>query len=273
MDWIMKDGRLEAGEKTLFVMAQYDPSFANDIVHHAILDEGFRKPVGIMLSKFLSETTLNVLPNPDKVGCELYQVERGVYYLTIPRWQKLKPSEPTADWIYLYPICKGICDWANNNGFTEVISISANSIHHFLEGGDYAELNHRRIYTWEHPKTLYRPKGSWGSNVPKGDVLFTPMEYNLPLIFSETTPMGAKGLSVFTGSNGLAGVNTTSASTLIRYINNKVKALTNIHSTISPQAVENAKSVVSRQFAEESDQDFIRVGDKPSNANGSVMFG
>lgn len=273
MDWIMKDGRLEAGEKTLFVMAQYDPSFANDIVHHAILDEGFRKPVGIMLSKFLSETTLNVLPNPDKVGCELYQVERGVYYLTIPRWQKLKPSEPTADWIYLYPICKGICDWAYNNGFTEVISISANSIHHFLEGGDYAELNHRRIYTWEHPKTLYRPKGSWGSNVPKGDVLFTPMEYNLPLIFSETTPMGAKGLSVFTGSNGLAGVNTTSASTLIRYINNKVKALTNIHSTISPQAVENAKSVVSRQFAEESDQDFIRVGDKPSNANGSVMFG
>ena len=255
------------GKKTLIVMTQHEPTYAQDIIHHSIVDEGMNKPVGIVLSKFLSETTLNILPNPDEVGSKIYELNPSLYYLSIPRWRRINPTDPTADWIYTYPICKGICDWANKHGFTQLIALGVNSIHHFLEGGDYAKLSNRKVYQWEHPKTIYDQKGSWLSKKHDGEVLFTPMEYNLPLLFSETSPLGGQGLSVFTGSKGIAEVDFTSAKTLIKYLNKISPSL------ISKEAEENAQHTITRQIAEDPDQVFIRDGDEPNNANGSVMFG
>lgn len=194
--------------KVIYFMLENEPSVAAHLLHKAIM-EANPTPVANLMSKFMCDPTINLIPDEETIGWTLYMLNEQHYYLHIPRWrQMVQPSESHNEWIMTYPLVSAFCKWAQQMGFTSIRSLSCQAIHNYVEYS-FCELEEGEVSIYDHGKEQFV---AGETNVETDDdFLMTPLEYLIPKVFSM---MGNEGLSVLAGSIGLGALDSKAAQTL-----------------------------------------------------------
>ncbi len=241
--------------QTLIVVNESEPSGTNMHLHRAIM---LREPerVAHLMSKFMPDPTINIYPleNSDPIGATLYRLNPSTLYLHFPRWRKIRPDDSTQEWIYTYPVMRGVCLWAQSIGVSRIETLGILSLQDYVVNLEepFTSLKETEWRTLNH-KVPYKSDEEF---------LLTPVEYILPYLWRIIT--GNEGLSVVVGSDGVSERHEEATKTLGQYLlsHHKIKLNLEHLSQWIDEHEEETRSV---------SEGFITKADNPSS-NG-VMFG
>lgn len=237
----------------LIVLNESEPSGVNMYLHRAIMQrEPFK--LATLMSKFMPDPTINIFPETDTLGATLYRLNPSTLYLHFPRWRRLRPDDSTLEWIYTYPVMRGICLWAESIGVCRIETLGVLSLQDYVVNTDepFTTLKDSEWRMLMH-QVLQKTDDEF---------LLTPVEYLLPNLWR--TISGNEGLSVVVGSAGISERNETATKTLGKYL--LTHHSIELDFTHLPEWID--------EYEEETrtvSEGFITKADPPSN-NG-VMFG
>lgn len=272
------DKHTEGCDKTLYVLTTSDPNHAGHLLATGII--GSRKPFGKLLSKWFYDSTIGTTDlqphETDEVGSSLYRINRSKYLLTIPQWRPINIRDPSADWIYLYPLVSSIAKWLNQEGFTRMVMVSSQIIHSFVEDGEWPVFSPEKVYVYAHSYTAHNGdkgdnnlKSGFVENEEDQAMLMHPATYMIPKIYHELFP-SAEVLNVFVGSSKLGSIDLTAAETLANWLKENEKLFYSKSHLIKEH---KDLELLKKKFGGPSSETIIRSKGDPVNTNGSVMFG
>ena len=252
-------------DKTLYVVTTSDPNQAGHLLAKSII--GSRRVFGKVLSKWFYDSTIGTTDTKEyeteEIGSSLYRINRSKYLLTIPQWRPINIKDPSADWIYLYPLVSSIAKWLNQEGFTRMVMLSSQIIHSFVEDSEWPVFSPEKVYVYNHQTSDFI------TNEENQDMLMHPATYMIPKIYYELFP-SAEVLNVFVGSSKLGSIDLTAAETLVAWLKQNEK----LNPSKSHLIKEHKElELLTKKFGGPSSETIIRSKGDPVNTNGSVMFG
>jgi len=265
-------------DKTIYVLTTSDPNHAGHLLAKSII--GSRSVFGKVLSKWFYDSTIGTTDTreyeTEEIGSSLYRINRSKYLLTIPQWRPINIKDPSADWIYLYPLVSSIAKWLNQEGFTRMVMLSSQIIHSFVEDGEWPVFSPEKVYVYAHSYTAHNGdkgdnnvKSDFIENEEKQDMLMHPATYMIPKIYHELFP-SAEVLNVFVGSSKLGSIDLTAAETLATWLKENEK----LYPSKSHLIKEHKElELLTKKYGGPSSETIIRSKGDPVNTNGSVMFG
>lgn len=259
------DKHTEGCDKTLYVITTSDPNHAGHLLATGII--GSRKPFGKLLSKWFYDSTLGTTDTKphetEEIGSSLYRINRSKYLLTIPQWRPINIRDPSADWIYLYPLVSSIAKWLNQEGFTRMVMVSSQIIHSFVEDGEWPPFSPEKVYVYN------QDTSDFVVNEEGQEMLMHPATYMIPKLYHELFP-SAEVLNVFVGSSNLGSIDLTAAETLATWLKQNEKLFYSKSHLIKEH---KNLELLKKKYGGPPSETIIRSKGDPQIPNGSVMFG